>query len=77
MDEGNKKLSSNGNVVNVGDFDGDGVNVNDDNPRNRNDNLGFRFSRSVTKLVLVGGFCICLLDPTTKYFANLQQLLFK
>ena len=41
------KLSSNGNVVNVGNFDENGVNVDNDNPRNRNDNLGFRLSRSV------------------------------
>src|SRR3989344_3904358 len=41
------KLSSNGNVVNVGNFDENGVNVDNDNPRNENDNLGVRFSRSV------------------------------
>ncbi len=42
------KLSSNGNVVNVGNFDGNGVNVNNDNPRSVDGGLGFRFSRSVT-----------------------------
>ncbi len=41
------KRSSNGNLVNVGNFDENGVKVNNDNPRNRNDNLGACFSRSV------------------------------
>jgi hypothetical protein len=40
------KLSSRGNVVDVGDFDGFGVRVRRGDPRDRNDDLGFRFSRS-------------------------------
>ena len=40
------KLSSDGRVVDVGSFVEDGVGVDNDNPRNRDDNLGVRFSRS-------------------------------
>ena len=40
-------LSSNGKLVNVGNFDRDGANVNDWNPRNSNDDIGVVLSRSV------------------------------
>ncbi len=41
-----KKRSSDGNLVIVGNFDADGANVNRNDPRNVNDNLGVSFSRS-------------------------------
>ena len=44
--------SSNGNLVNVGNCDSNGVNVDNNEPRNSNDNLGVRFSRSVYKRTL-------------------------
>ena len=44
-----RRLSSNGNMVNVGNFDDNGLNVDNDNPRYRNDDIGFRVSRSVSK----------------------------
>ena len=45
--------SSDGNLVNLGNADPDGVNVDNDNPRNSNDNLGVRLSRSVQKSLLI------------------------
>lgn len=39
--------SSDGKLVNVGNFKSDGVNVNDNKPDNRDDNLGSAFSRSL------------------------------
>ena len=44
---------SDGNLVNVGNADEDGVNVDRNDPRNSNDNLGARFSRSVQKSLLI------------------------
>ena len=42
-----EKTSSDGNLVNFGNFDADGTNVNRWNPKNRNGNLGVSFSRRV------------------------------
>lgn len=44
-----KRRSSDGSLVNVGNFDSDGVNVNRNDPRNHNDNLGVAFFRSVRR----------------------------
>lgn len=42
---------SDGNLVNLGNFDSKGANVNRRNPDNANSNLGVCFSRSVQKLL--------------------------
>ena len=42
-----KRRDSDGNLVNVGNFDADGANVNRNRPGNHNDNLGVAFSRSL------------------------------
>lgn len=48
-----KKRSSDGNLVNVGNFDTDGANVNRNDPRNANDNLGVSFSRSANPFFIL------------------------
>lgn len=64
--------NSDGNFVNVGNFDADGANVNRNRPRNSNGNLGVCFSRTVGKnsRLLVASFC-CLNKPA-EHFANLN-----
>jgi len=51
-----KCRDSDGNLVNVGNFDSDGVNVNNDRPGNSNDNLAVSFSRNLKFL--------CIFNPT-------------
>jgi len=56
--------SSDGNLVNLGNFDADGVNGNRWKPDNREGNIGVSLSRSVAKLAyLKGEFCVCLIQP--------------
>ncbi len=56
--------SSDGNLVNVGNFDRDGVNVNNDQPDNSNGNLGVVLSRNFlpasSKGLLTGDLSITL-----------------
>ncbi len=63
---------SDGNLVNVGNFDDTGANVNRNNPDNRNDNLGVSFSRSVPRL---RGGVFRVLDPATDHVTDLNDLL--
>jgi hypothetical protein len=57
----NGAQSSDGNFVNVGNFDSDGLNVNNDDRSNSNSNLGvcpsrkFRQWQNVTKVFREGG----------------------
>lgn len=62
---------SDGNLVNVGNFDSDGANVNNDRPDNRNDNLGVSFSRSVPRL---RGGVFRVLDPTANHATDFDDL---
>ncbi len=48
-----ERRNSDGNLVNVGNFDADGVNVNRNRPDNHNDNLGVSFSRSLGRKRIV------------------------
>lgn len=74
---------SDGNLVNVGNFDADGANVNRWNPDNTNDNLGVLLSRSVDNgnaniLPSIRGsmFVIYVRKgsyPSTKHASNLIQ----
>jgi len=48
MESRNNALSSNGNIVNIGNADSSGVNVNNWNPDNHNDNIGVCSSRSIS-----------------------------
>ena len=63
---------SDGNLVNVGNFDAKGANVNNDRPDNRNDNLGVSFSRSVPRLY---GGVFRELDPSTNHATDLKDFL--
>ena len=68
---GKTSRTSDGNLVNVGNFDDTGANVNRNNPDNRNDNLGVSFSRSVPRLrggVFRGS------NPPADHFADLDDL---
>lgn len=62
---------SDGNLVNVGNFDDTSANVNRNNPDNRNDNLGVSFSRSVPRL---RGGVFRTLDPSAGHLADLDDL---
>jgi hypothetical protein len=58
-----RKQTSNGNLVNVGNADTKGVNVNNWNPDNSNDNIGVVLSRKFCKskkafLIKQEGFCL-------------------
>ena len=64
--------TSDGNLVNVGNFDDAGADVNRNNPDNRNDNLGVSFSRSVPRL---RGGVFRTLDPPADHFSDLDDLL--
>jgi len=52
--------TSDGNLVNAGNFDGDGGNVNRWKPRNSNSNIGCAFSEAVSKEKLLQ-LLFCLL----------------
>jgi len=69
---GKTSRESDGNLVNVGNFDDTGANVNRNNPDNRNDNLGVSFSRSVPRL---RGGVFRTLDPSAGHLADLDDLL--
>ena len=59
-----EERSTDGNLVNLGNFDAKGVNGNRWTPDNRNGNLGVLLSRSVTKLVYpIDELCVCLIQP--------------
>ena len=62
---------SDGNLVNVGNFDDAGANVNRNNPDNQSDNLGVSFSRSVPRLQ---GGVFRTLDPSAGHLADLDDL---
>jgi hypothetical protein len=66
--------TSDGNLVNVGNFDDDGANVNRNEPRNVNDNLGVSFSRSVAQPRLLRGWVFCVFYPSTELTSNLDDL---
>lgn len=80
-----KFLDSDGNRVNVGNFDSDGLNVNNYWDDNRNSNLGVSASRQSAlypsvKSRLRAGFALslfCRLDPASKHSADLINLRFK
>ncbi len=50
------RRTSDGNLVNVGNFDADGANVNNWKPDNSNSNLGVSFSRSLDPALTLGVF---------------------
>ncbi len=68
---GKTSRTSDGNLVNVGNFDAKGTNVNRNEPRNSNDNLGVSFSRSVPRL---RGGVFRTLNPSAYHFADLNDL---
>lgn len=69
---GKTSRDSDGNLVNVGNFDAKGANVNNDRPDNRNDNLGVSFSRSVPRLC---GGVFRGSNPPADHFSDLDDLL--
>lgn len=69
---GKTSRDSDGNLVNVGNFDDTGANVNNDRPDNRNDNLGVSFSRSVPRL---RGGVFRMLQPSADHLADFDDLL--
>ncbi len=68
---GKTSRDSDGNLVNVGNFDDTGANVNNDRPDNRNDNLGVSFSRSVPRL---RGGVFRTFNPSAYHLADLNDL---
>ena len=76
---------SDGNLVNVGNFDTDGANVNRWNPDNTNSDIGVLLSRSVDKgntniLPLMHGSMFVVRKrsyPSTEHPANLIQFFLK
>lgn len=71
MEEYKMERSSDGNLVNFGNFNADGANVNRWKPDNANDNLGALFSRSLTSRL--GGRLLYGLDPAAKHSANFLE----
>ncbi len=75
MEVGKSRRSSEGNLVNVGNFDDKGANVNRNKPDNHNDNLGVCFSRSVQlKGALKRPFDMTAFNPATYKIAYFYQL---
>ncbi|MDO8482774.1 MAG: hypothetical protein Q7S86_03080, partial [bacterium] len=65
-----KRRSSDGNLVNVGNFDADGANVNNWNPDNSDDDLGVSFSRSLCLGLNGRGFFLLVFgffNPTAEH----------
>lgn len=67
---GKTSRDSDGNLVNVGNFDSDGANVNNDRSDNLNDNLGVSFSRSVPRL---RGGVFRMLQPPADHSADFDD----
>ena len=70
------RLSSAGNLVNVGNFDADGANVNNDSPDNSNDNLGVSFARSLCPPILSRGICLSAVgffNPATEHPSDFHE----
>lgn len=78
-----KRRDSDGNLVNVGNFDAKGVNVNRNRPDNSNPNLGVSLSRSlrtedcpmIATILFVLYSAFRGLNPATQHLTDLNELL--
>ena len=71
--EGKNSRDSDGNLVNVGNFDSNGANVNRWTPRNSDSNMGVCFSRSDTVMKNGSIPFFYFLDPTTRDFPEFNK----
>ena len=72
-----RRLTSDGNLVNLGNFDSNGLNVNRNRPDNWNDNLGVVSSEVLGKKrdLSKTRFCLNGFIPAAKHFAYFMKII--